>query len=175
MKLRSLPFVLCAAIALSTCASCEIESFDTAETSEADEPTPEPCGPTTAIVSAVIDGDTVRLDTGHTIRYLLVDTPELADSDCYADEARAYNAGLVRNQAVTLTYDVECVDKYGRLLAYVDSVDGRVNEMLVAHGYACVLHIPPNGNDAVNHYAYLAREAKQSLEGGYSQCYRFCE
>ena len=35
-----------------------------------------PCGATEATVTRVVDGDTIELDDGRKIRYLLVDTPE---------------------------------------------------------------------------------------------------
>ena len=35
------------------------------------------CGPRSAVVVRAIDGDTVELDSGERVRYLLVDTPEL--------------------------------------------------------------------------------------------------
>ena len=107
------------------------------------------CGPTEATVAHVVDGDTVELQTGERVRYLLVDTPEITNgkNDCFGAEARDFNRNLVEGKTITLRYDVECEDRYGRLLAYVE-VDGRdVNRLLVDRGYACVLHIPPNGEE----------------------------
>ncbi len=34
------------------------------------------CGPSTGVVARVIDGDTIELETGERIRYLLVNAPE---------------------------------------------------------------------------------------------------
>ena len=104
-----------------------------------------PCGPERATVTRVIDGDTVVLDGGDKVRYLLVDANELEGGACYGREALEENRRLVEGQTVDLGYDVECSDRYGRLLAYV-SVAGRdVGRLLVERGYACVLYIPPDG------------------------------
>jgi endonuclease YncB( thermonuclease family) len=89
----------------------------------------------TALVSRVIDGDTVELGDGSRVRYIGMDTPETA-GDCYNREATARNIELVLNRVVQLEKDVSETDQYGRLLRYV-YVDGvMVNEVLVREGYA---------------------------------------
>ena len=98
------------------------------------------CGPSSALVQRVIDGDTIVLATGEKIRYLLIDAPETTNGhdDCYGSNAATFNTDLVLNKTVELTYDTQCTDMYGRLLAYV-SVDGMdVNQLMVERGYACV-------------------------------------
>lgn len=129
------------------------------------------CGPTRAVVARVIDGDTVELESGERVRYLLVDTPENTSSvECFGAEATAFNEQLVEGREVRLTYDVECTDRFGRLLAYVE-VDGRVvNQLLVEQGYACVLHIPPNGADAAPLYQDLETRAVDEGRGLWSVC-----
>lgn len=128
------------------------------------------CGPSTARIVAVTDGDTVTTSDGEKIRYLLVDTNEITagKNDCYGQEARQYNANLVMDQTVTLTYDEECRDRFGRLLAYV-TVGGReVNQLLVERGYACVLYIPPNGaerRDELTAVESLARSERRGMWG----------
>lgn len=130
------------------------------------------CGPTRATVANVVDGDTVVLSTGERVRYLLVDAPESTNgsTDCYGPEAAQYNAALVQGREVELGYDVECADRFGRLLAYV-RVDGReVNSLLVERGYACVLAIPPNGQDRQDEYYALQARAKAEGRGMWSAC-----
>lgn len=127
------------------------------------------CGPTRAQVARVVDGDTIELDSGEKVRYLLVDTPESTnDTECYGPEAKAFNTSLVEGQTVDLTYDVECTDRFDRLLAYV-TLDGTdVNRLMIERGFACVLHIPPNGAEVVEEYEALqsaARSAKRGLWG----------
>ncbi len=130
------------------------------------------CGPSRATVASVIDGDTIVLESGEKVRYLMIDTPEITGgkNDCYGDLARDYNAELVLGQEVTLTYDVECTDTYGRLLAYVEAPDGEMNTLMVERGFACVLVIPPNGSDRESEFATLELEARQSGEGLWGAC-----
>ncbi len=132
---------------------------------------PETCGPTRAEVSAVIDGDTIDLDTGQRVRYLMIDTPEsTVETECGGPEAKQANAALVAGQTVTLRYDLECEDRYGRLLAYVEVGGREVNKILLERGHACVLHISPNGDDVVEAYEALEYEARQLDKGLWSHC-----
>lgn len=129
------------------------------------------CGPARATVARVIDGDTIELASGERVRYLLVDTPEVSGTvECYGPEAEAFNASVVAGQEVTLTYDVECTDRYDRLLAYVSVGDREINAMLVERGYACVLHIAPNGTDRVEEFESLEAAAMQSGAGLWGAC-----
>jgi len=130
------------------------------------------CGVTEATVTRVIDGDTVELEGGEKIRYLMIDTPEITSGhdDCYGAEARDYNTQLVEGQRVALRYDVECRDRYDRLLAYIE-VEGReVNSLLVERGFACVLHIPPNGDDRRNEFDNLEALAQAERRGMWGAC-----
>src|SRR5690242_6898196 len=103
--LLSLPGAGCLGFGGPLVAETDSESGSESETG----PDPSSCGPTSAVVDHVIDGDTVVLDSGERIRYLLVDTPEITNghNDCYGAEARDYNNMLVTGQSVTLEYDVE--------------------------------------------------------------------
>jgi micrococcal nuclease len=136
--------------------------------------TPSPCGPGEGVVTRVLDGDTVDLESGVRIRYLLMDTPEIAHNTseatcCFGDEARLLNESLVLNQTVTLEYDQECQDRYGRTLAYV-SVGGRmVNRLMVERGFARVEIIPPNGRYAADFEA-LEQSAKDANAGLWGAC-----
>ncbi|MFZ5890546.1 MAG: thermonuclease family protein [Myxococcota bacterium] len=133
---------------------------------------PDSCGPDSAVVARAIDGDTIELVGGKRVRYLLVDTPEITHGDaaCFGAEARAFNQSLVEGRQVSLRYDSPCADRYGRLLAYV-SLDGvEVNTWLVRGGYACVLHIPPSGNDRAAEFEALEQDAKRAGRGLWSAC-----
>lgn len=130
------------------------------------------CGPTSGLVTNVVDGDTIDLDTGERIRYLLVDTPESTGgaSDCFGQEAKNFNHDLVLGRQVMLRYDQECTDRFGRLLAYV-SLDGQeINRLLVERGYACVLYIPPNGADRRTEFESLEAQAQAAGRGMWSAC-----
>ncbi|RLB53317.1 MAG: thermonuclease [Deltaproteobacteria bacterium] len=130
------------------------------------------CGPGSATVQRVIDGDTVELADGRRVRYLLIDAPENTSghNDCYGAEATAYNRALVEGRRVQLEYDVECSDRYDRLLAYV-RVDGQeVNARLVEQGYACVYYIPPNGQQRQVEYQTLEAQARAAGRGMWGEC-----
>jgi len=87
-----------------------------------------------ALVTSVIDGDTVELADGRRVRYLGIDTPE--SGEYYAEEATARNKELVEGKTVELQRGDRDQDEYGRLLRYV-YVDGVfVNAELIAGGYA---------------------------------------
>lgn len=102
-----------------------------------------------ALVTRVVDGDTIEVDGGRKVRYLGMDTPETVDPrkavQCFGHEASEYNRSLVQDQFVRLVRDVEDTDRYGRLLRYIYREDGTfVNLKLVADGYAHVYTWPPN-------------------------------
>lgn len=130
------------------------------------------CGPTRALVAQVTDGDTVELDTGEKVRYLGVDTPETyGQVDCYGPEAKAFNRDLVEGKEVELEYDVDCRDRYDRLLAYVHLNGQMVNRVLLERGYARVLIIPPNGE---KHEQEL-RDAEAAARNGAVGLWGACE
>jgi len=130
------------------------------------------CGPGEGVVDRVIDGDTVVLDSGVKIRYLMINAPETTNghNDCYGQNATEQNSALVLGKTIKLDYDVECEDMFGRTLAFV-SVDGTdVNKLMVQRGFACVLHIPPNGDDVADEYNALQAEAKAAGAGLWGAC-----
>ncbi|MHA2611732.1 MAG: thermonuclease family protein [bacterium JZ-2024 1] len=90
----------------------------------------------------VVDGDTIRLKNGWSIRYLLINTPELGE--VFSREATQKNRELTENQWVRLEFDVQKMDAYGRYLAFVFSKNKMVNQVLVDEGLAHLLIIPPN-------------------------------
>ncbi len=136
-------------------------------------PKAERCGPTQALVTRVIDGDTIELENGERVRYLLIDTPESTQNknECWGEEAALYNRQLVEGETVNLEYDQECSDNYGRLLAYVSLEGSDINALLLERGYACLLHIPPNGNERVDEYQALETTAQTKEFGMWGQCY----
>ena len=95
-----------------------------------------------ALVTAVIDGDTVELADGRRVRYLGIDTPE--SGEYYAENATARNKELVEGKTAELERGNRDQDEYGRLLRYV-YVDGVfVNAELVAQGYATAYIFDPD-------------------------------
>ncbi|MFH0732960.1 MAG: thermonuclease family protein [Candidatus Omnitrophota bacterium] len=124
-------------------------------------------------VSTVIDGDTVILSNGEHVRYIGIDTPETRKKvngaweyvpEPFAAEASDLNKNLVEGETVTLEFDKELRDKYGRLLAYVFIRDKMVNEELLLGGYAKLLIIAPNTKYADR--LKKAQSAAQDLKKG---------
>jgi endonuclease YncB( thermonuclease family) len=73
-------------------------------------------------VARVVDGDTVELGDGRSVRVVGIDAPERGE--CGFDAATANMQRLVLGERVRLTVSDEDTDRYGRLLRYVD-VGGR--------------------------------------------------
>lgn len=130
------------------------------------------CGTTEAVVERVIDGDTIELVGGERIRYLMVNAPETTGgkNECYGTNAVTFNTDLVRGKLVQLRHDIDCEDQFGRTLAYV-SVNGQeVNTLLIERGYACILHIPPNGDDRADELEALEDTARLAKRGLWGAC-----
>lgn len=129
------------------------------------------CGPSEAEVARVIDGDTIELASGERVRYLLIDSPEsTSEQECWGAEAAQANRDLVEGRRVRLHYDTECEDDFGRLLAYVFIGEREINRLLLERGHACVLHIPPNGDEIVAEYRALADTAEALGRGLWAVC-----
>jgi micrococcal nuclease len=88
------------------------------------------------VVVKTVDGDTLRLSSGETVRLIGIDTPEASNNAktrrdskrtresideiiVMGKKASRFTRALVQGSEVTLEYDVEKRDRYGRLLAYV--------------------------------------------------------
>jgi len=101
--------------------------------------------PDTALVTQVIDGDTIVIEGGYRVRYIGIDTPEIhPELEPFGMEALEANQELVEGKIVRLERDVSQTDKYGRLLRYV-YVDGiLVNAELVRLGLAEAKAYPPD-------------------------------
>lgn len=87
-----------------------------------------------ALSYSVIDGDTIKLQSGESIRYLGIDTPERGEP--LFNEATELNRSLLEGKTIVLENDVTDKDIYGRLLRYVFADDIFVNLELVKRGLA---------------------------------------
>jgi len=95
-----------------------------------------------ALVTRVIDGDTIELANGYRVRYLGIDTPEAGEP--FSKEATAKNKQLVEGKIIELQKGKRDQDEYERLLRYV-YVDGLfVNAELVTQGYATAYIFDPD-------------------------------
>jgi micrococcal nuclease len=125
----------------------------------------------TAAVQRVVDGDTVRLAGLGSVRLIGIDTPEVYGGrvECFGPEASAFAKSVLRpGSRVRYRVGTEPRDRYGRLLAYVWTHDGRLfNAMLAERGYATTLTIPPNDDLAARFRAaeHRARERRRGMWG----------
>jgi len=126
-------------------------------------------GPAKVTVEKVVDGDTVRLENGKRVRLLGINTPERTYDDQPADpfslEATLLLQELVEGQEVLLTPGREKKDKHGRLLGYLDLIDGTdVQQQLIKRGYAFVVAFPPD-IDRLSQYVRLENAARKQKKG----------
>lgn len=130
------------------------------------------CGPDSATVERVVDGDTVVLSNRTRVRYLLVNAPEttLGHHDCYGEEASALNRQLVEGKSVELTYDERCFDRFGRTLAFLSSGGTDVNRALVDRGRACEEFIAPDGETRRDEFEDAEAVAKANRTGMWGAC-----
>lgn len=117
------------------------------------EPAGGPDDAETALVIDVIDGDTLVVAGGRTVRILGIDTPEthspnVSGPQPFGAEATDRLADLVAGGRVRLERDVTEVDHYDRELRHVWAGDTLVAEQLLAEGLGHTLIIPPNARHA---------------------------
>lgn len=120
------------------------------------------------VVNKIINADTIQLDTGETVKYIGVETPELnlkeGGSEFFARQAGKYNQKLVFMKKVRLEFDKEKKDAAGRTLAYVFIKKVFVNAELIRLGYAKANIVQPN-DKYKNIFLDYERKAKQSEKG----------
>jgi micrococcal nuclease len=164
---------LCLILLLPSCFGHEVDLGRQSPPTAAEEPG----GYEIAVVTRVVDGDTVevritersdgpgagRADIGETysVRLIGIDTPESVKPgspvECFGKEASAAATAL-------LVKDVEETDSYERLLRYVYLGEEMANARLVLNGYASAYTYPPN----VRHsdlFVALQREARTTDAG----------
>ena len=120
-----------------------------------------------AIVTRVVDGDTVWLEDGERVRLIGIDAPETDHPDqpqeCYAGQATQALRRMVLDRRVRVETDLELRDPFDRLLAYL-WVGGRmVNEELAEGGFAVARRYPPNLRHARRLEAAQERARAESL------------
>lgn len=130
------------------------------------------------IVSRVIDGDTIVLNTGERLRYIGIDTPEInfgKNPECFALKAKEFNQKLVEKKEIKIEKDVSDKDKFVRLLRYVyvdhESTSSAifVNEYLVRQGYAIVSTYPPDVK-YIEDLLLAQKDARENNRGLWGEC-----
>lgn len=123
-----------------------------------------------AIVTDVIDGDTIRVDIigGRQevlVRYIGIDAPEVG-TEPLAEESAAANEDWVGGSEVFLESDLSDTDQFGRLLRHVwipeDAGWLNVNSELVRLGLADARSYPPDTEWDL----YYSAAEQQAREGG---------
>ncbi|TWD46411.1 thermonuclease family protein [Pseudomonas sp. SJZ131] len=132
---------------------------------------PVPAGLTPIAVERVVDGDTLRLSDGRSVRMIGLNTPELGrqgrGDEPFAVAARQRLVALVAasNGRVGLRPGKEAHDRYGRTLAHVYSVDGaNLEAQMLAEGFGFQVAVAPNV-DLVSCQQSAERAARQASLG----------
>ena len=130
----------------------------------------------TVYVSRVIDGDTIEVmlrGTETDVRLIGFDTPETVHPsqpvECFGKAASAYSTRSLEGHEVSLEFDVEREDQYGRTLAYVWIGKTLFNEQILRDGFAQVSTYPPNVK-YVDRFLSAQRHARSAERGLWSQC-----
>jgi micrococcal nuclease len=87
------------------------------------------------VVVKVLDGDSIEIKRNgkvHTIRLYGIDTPEYKQA--YSNKAKQFTKRLVKRQKVNVVE--KDIDRYGRIVALVESRGQLVNRELVREGLA---------------------------------------
>lgn len=130
------------------------------------------------IVTKVIDGDTIELESGQTVRFVGIDTPETKDPrrpvGCFGKEASAETTKLLAGQEIIMQKDVSETDKYQRLLRYIylPLEEGQylfVNDYLVRAGFAKAYTYPPDVKFN-EQFLEAEREAREKKLGLWGRC-----
>ncbi|PKL52163.1 MAG: nuclease [Nitrospira bacterium HGW-Nitrospira-1] len=103
----------------------------------------------TVRVKKIYDGDTIGAVVAgrfEKIRLIGIDAPETGQR-LWGKKAKKCIGSLMANAAlrISLEYDMELRDKYGRILAYIWTQDGHmINEEMLKKGCAVLFTFPPN-------------------------------
>lgn len=131
-------------------------------------------------VTRVIDADTIEVDPplvlpdgteNEIVRLLCIDAPEISgDEECWGDEATAWMTERVEGRAVTLHFAEDCLDVYGRVLAYLHLRGRNVNLELAREGLALPIHAPFDDYACCAEVLTAAEGARDQGRGGWGAC-----
>jgi len=121
------------------------------------------------MVQKAVDGDTLRLQDGRSVRLVGIDAPEIdhenGNHQPMALEAWRFVCKLTNGKRIRLEKDQSDHDSYGRILAYAFDSNGQMlNQIIIANGLAHVLYLQP---DVKAHEALLItqRQAMTNKQG----------
>jgi endonuclease YncB( thermonuclease family) len=124
-------------------------------------------------VERVVDGDTIQLTNGDSVRLVQIDTPELDSGECYAQQARTALLRLVpEGSAVRLERDprLDDVDRFGRLLRYIRFRGTNINLEVVRRGAAAPYFYRGDRGRFADQFLMAARAAKRHHRGLWGSC-----
>jgi micrococcal nuclease len=126
-------------------------------------------GDRTVDVRYVIDGDSLELANGQQVRLIGVNTPEMSGGndqpEPLAVAARTALVDMIGKRPIRLVPGQEKKDRHARLLAYVETANGRdVQRELLADGLGFLVAIPPN-IERLGPYRQAQRLARQGRRG----------
>lgn len=133
---------------------------------------PLPVDPQLASVRQVVDGDTLRLNDGRSVRLIGINAPEIGrkgrTSEAFAEAARQRLQSLVKGSGgqVSLVPGIESRDKYGRTLAHVYGRSGdNFEAQLLSEGLGYRVAVAPNVSlsDCQQQAESAARQAGKGL------------
>lgn len=175
-------------------AEIEVEPRFQREPREVGAPHGLPDGVEPAVVTRIVDGDTLEVlgkpggnllsASGPTmVRLLEIDTPETKHPSephqCYGDEATTHLAKLAPpGHTVWVLADRQLLDPYARHLLYLWTSDGEttvfVNQAMVAGGYATAVLYEPN-DLYIEEMRRAERRARAATIGLWKECAYFGE
>ncbi len=124
-------------------------------------------------VKRVVDGDTIELATGATVRLIGINTPETVKPnspvECFGPESSEFSKKLMQRKYVRLESDKDNMDQYGRILRYVYLDDQMVNMELVREGFAKAYYFSPN-NKYKTEFDLAQTEAQSTDKGLWGKC-----
>lgn len=128
-------------------------------------------------VISVTDGDTFKIDYNgkeKKVRLIGIDTPESVSpnkekNNNYGKIASKYTKERLEGNIVYIEFDLQQIDKYGRLLAYVYLQDGTMyNKELLEKGYAQIATYPPNVR-YVDEFKEIQEQARKEKVGFWAE------
>lgn len=130
------------------------------------------------LVTKVVDGDTIEISTGQSVRFIGIDTPETVDPrrpvGCFGKESSNETKSLLSGKEIILQKDVSDKDKYDRLLrlVYLPLANGEilfVNDYLVREGFAkAKVYLPDIKFET--RFRDAEKQAKEHKKGLWGKC-----
>ena len=120
----------------------------------------------------MVDGDTIELDNGKTVRLIGIDTPEVyGGAECGGSQASAYMERIATGRRVSVRTDPtqDTFDRYGRLLAYLDAGGTDLGEAVLRAGWARV-YVYDQPFRRLSAYRRAGRTARGGDRGIWGSC-----